>query len=78
MLEKWIGDIVGKMHGNKISKTELADHMGVTREYVSMILNGHRCPAGAEDRMTTAVNELIAKKGENNGKRNLNRSAGGA
>ena len=64
MLEKWIGDLVGQMHSCKISKTDLADHMGVTREYVSMILNGHRCPQGVEERMKAAVNELAAMKKE--------------
>ena len=61
MLAQWIGDVVGQMHSNKISKTQLADHMGVSREYVSMILNGHRCPTGAEARVRTAVSELSAK-----------------
>lgn len=62
MLAQWIGEIVGEMHNNKISKTQLADHMGVTREYVSMILNGHRCPTGAEERLRAAVRELSSKK----------------
>ena len=60
MLAQWIGEIVGQMHNNKISKTQLADYMGVSREYVSMILNGHRCPSGVEERLRTAVNELTA------------------
>jgi predicted transcriptional regulator len=62
MLAQWIGEIVGQMHNNKISKTQLADHMGVSREYVSMILNGHRCPAGAEERFRAAVNEMAVEK----------------
>ena len=62
MLAQWIGALVGQMHNNKISKTELADHMGVSREYVSMVLNGHRSPVGAKDRFTAALNELIAAK----------------
>lgn len=62
MLEQWIGDVVGQMHNYKISKTKLAEHMGVSREYVSMIINGHRSPDGAESRFRTAVSELIAEK----------------
>ena len=61
MLAQWIGEIVGQMHNNKISKAQLASHMGVSREYVSMILNGHRCPVGAEGRLRAAVDELIEK-----------------
>ena len=62
MLAQWIGDLVGQMHNNKISKTQLAEHMGVSREYVSMVLNGHRDPAGAKDRFTAALNGIIEQK----------------
>ena len=54
MLPKnWTGDLVGLMHVHKISKKQLADHIGVTREYVSLVLNGHREPAGAEEKFKT-------------------------
>ena len=62
MLAQWIGELVGQMHNNKISKSQLAEHMGVSREYVSMILNGHRDPAGAESKFRNAVSEIIARK----------------
>lgn len=62
MLAQWIGDLVGQMHNNKISKTQLAEHMGVSREYVSMVINGHREPAGAATRFKAAVAEIIAKR----------------
>lgn len=62
MLAQWIGELVGQMHNNKISKSQLAKHMGVSREYVSMVLNGHRAPAGAKDRFYSAVAEIIAEK----------------
>lgn len=48
------------MHVHKISKKQLADHIGVTREYVSLVLNGHREPKGAEEQFKTAVNEIIS------------------
>lgn len=59
MLAQWICDLVGKMHKWKISKKMLAEHLGVTPEYVSMILNGHREPAGAEKKFRAAVDALI-------------------
>ena len=62
MLAQWIGDLVGQMHNNKVSKTQLAEHMGVSREYVSMVLNGHRNPAGAKSRFQAAVNEIIDQR----------------
>lgn len=61
MLPKnWTGDLVGLMHVHKISKKQLADHIGVTREYVSLVLNGHREPKGAEEQFKTAVDEIIS------------------
>lgn len=61
MPKKWTGNLVGLMHDNKISKTQLAEKLCVTREYVSMVLNGHREPIGAEERFQKAVDELISK-----------------
>lgn len=49
------------MHNHKISFQALADKLEVTNRYVSMVLNGHRCPSGAEERFRKAVNELIAE-----------------
>lgn len=62
MPKKWTGDLVGLMHSNKISFQMLAYKLGVTNRYVSMVLNGHRNPTGAEDRFRAAVNEIIAEK----------------
>jgi hypothetical protein len=59
--KKWTGDLVGLMHTYKISKTDLAAELGVTREYVSLVLNGHRDPAGAKERFTTAVEDIISR-----------------
>lgn len=60
MIAQWKGELVGHMHNHKITKTQLAEHMGVSREYVSMILNGHREPVGAEAKFRKAVDELIS------------------
>lgn len=61
LTKKWTGNLVGLMHDHKISKTQLAERLGVTREYVSMVLNEHREPAGAEERFRAAVNEIITE-----------------
>lgn len=62
MPKKWTGNLVGLLHDNKISKTQLAEELGVTREYVSMVLNGHREPEGAEGKFTAALNRIIERK----------------
>lgn len=62
MLAQWIGDFVGKMHRHRVTITEVAEEMDVTREYLSMILNGHREPSGIEERMNAALDALIEKQ----------------
>ena len=62
MLAQWIADLVGKMHKFRITNTQLAVELGVTREYISMILNGHREPSGAEETLTTAVDRIISRE----------------
>lgn len=61
-MEQWIAEVVGRMHINKITQTELAKKLGVTNDYVWMILNGKKSPKGVEARIKSAVNELIAAK----------------
>ena len=63
MPAQWTAEIIGEMHLHRISKKSLAGHLGVTPEYVSMILNGHRDPPGAEVRFREAVMEIIQEKG---------------
>ena len=58
MLKKWIGEVVGEMHIRKISIKQLATHLGMTPEYISMVLNGHREPAGIEERLRKAIEEI--------------------
>lgn len=62
MLESWTGNLVGKMHVNRVSMDAVAQELGVTKAYVSMILNGARNPANARERLETAVDAIIARK----------------
>lgn len=64
MLAHWRGNVVGQMHNYGITHKQLADQLGVTREYVSMVLNGHRNPADAEERFNAAIVELVKKQQE--------------
>jgi DNA transposition AAA+ family ATPase len=67
MLAQWIGDFVGRMHCHRVTITQIAQEMGVTREYLSMILNGHREPLGIEERMNNALDSIIEKKSQQEG-----------
>lgn len=63
MPEKWTGELIGKMHNNRVNYDEVAAEMGVTKAYISMILNGSRNPEGAQQRMEAAVDAIIARRG---------------
>ncbi|UZT82929.1 helix-turn-helix domain-containing protein [Caproicibacterium sp. BJN0003] len=67
MPENWTGKIIGKMHVCRVSKKQLAAQLGYTPEYVSMVLNGHRTPNGAETEFAKALDELIRQKSKENG-----------
>ena len=58
MPEIWTGGAVGRMHVLQISHKEVAEKMGVTNRYLSMILNGSRNPPGAEVRVNQAIDEI--------------------
>ena len=62
MPAQWTADLIGEMHLAKVSKRQLAEHLGVTPEYVSMVLNGHREPAGAAQRFRDALNQIISAR----------------
>lgn len=65
MPKEWTGNLVGLMHTNGITFSELADELGVTNRYVSAILNSHKEPIGAEERLRDAVNRIIERKRQN-------------
>lgn len=62
MPEKWTGRLVGRLHNERITYEELANEMGVTKAYISMILNGARKPEGIKDRMEAAVAAIVERK----------------
>ena len=64
MIEKWCGDLVGKMFRNKVTRQDLADELGVTKQYVSMLLNGERTTEGARERLENAYNVILERRKE--------------
>ena len=62
MIAQWTADVIGKMHLNQITVKELSAVLGYRPEYVSRILNGHRCPKKAEQSFRKALNDLIQQK----------------
>lgn len=60
MPAQWTADLIGEMHLAHVSKKQLAERLGVTPEYVSMVLNGHREPDGAAGRFKEALTRIIS------------------
>lgn len=63
MPAQWTADVVSKMHMHGITAKQLSEEVGFTSAYISMVLNGHRTPDAAEERLNAALDRLIANKG---------------
>lgn len=59
--EAWTGEVIGTMHVYNISFMELAEVIGWNDKYLSMVLNGHRTPKKAEQKIKAALAEMISK-----------------
>ena len=64
MPEKWTGVLIWKMHNARVSYDDLAAELGLTKGYLSMILNGKRNPPGARKRLEDAVKDVIERRRE--------------
>lgn len=62
MPEAWTGELLMKMHNNGIKRVQLAEELGITKAYISMILNGDRSTPKMRERMESAVERLIERK----------------
>lgn len=58
MVKAWTGKVVGRMHVLGVSHKEVAGRMGITNRYLSMVLNGHKEPKGAEERLNGVLDEI--------------------
>lgn len=61
---EWTGELVGQMHNTRVTLEDLAKELGVTKGYISMILNGSRAPDGAEDKLNAAFDRILAERGQ--------------
>lgn len=62
MPDAWTGELIGTMHNHDVTYDDLAKEIGVTKPYISMILNSKRKPDGIRQRMETAVGNIIQRK----------------
>lgn len=62
MTKEWTGRIVGLLHTHRITQTELAAELGLTAQYISMVLNGKKTSKGIEERMVDAINAIVERR----------------
>ena len=62
MMEKWTGGVVAKLHMHGITRNELAAELGITPQYVSMLLNGKKTSPGMEPRMMAAIEAIVERR----------------
>lgn len=62
MPEEWTGDVLREMHINRVTAKEVAEELGVTKSYISMIMNGKKNPAGMEKRMRDAIYAIVNRR----------------
>jgi len=62
MRDIWTANLVAKLHLYDITYEELSEKLGFSKNYVGMILNGVRKPAGAQEKFEAAVDEIIKEK----------------
>lgn len=65
MPAQWTADLIGKMHLFGVSRRQLADVLGYTPEYVTMVLNGKKSPKCAEEKFKKALYEIQSRKDVN-------------
>lgn len=62
MTDLWTSEIVAEMHAHKIKQKDLALALGWTPQYVSLVLNGKKRPAGAYEKMIEALGKIELEK----------------
>lgn len=62
-MNKKIAELWAKMKLHKITQCQIADHLGVTNDYVSMILrNTNKTTEKALAKIETAINEIVKER----------------
>lgn len=59
MLAQWTGELICNMHLAGVTAKQLAAEVGWNEKYLSTVLNGHREPKKAEEKLNAALNRLL-------------------
>ena len=64
MPAKWTADLLGEMHLAGVTAKQLAAEVGWNPKYLSAVLNGHKEPKGAEEKLKAALGRLISEQSQ--------------
>ena len=59
---QWTAEIIGEMHLAGVTAKQLAAEVGWHDKYLSAVMNGHREPKKAEEKLRAALAHLTAAK----------------
>lgn len=62
MLAQWKESFFGKKRAHGVKDAEIAAEVGWHPKYLSAVLNEHRSPQGAEEKLTAALDRIIERK----------------
>ena len=58
----WQAELKGLMYRYDIRNTDIADRLGLGKEYVASVFTGKRTPPDAEERFRAAVDAIIEER----------------
>ena len=62
MLAQWMESFFGRLRFNQVTDLELAEELGVNPKYLSAVLNGHKTPRNAEEKLNAALDRIIERR----------------
>lgn len=58
----WQAEVKGLMYRHDIKNKDIAERLGIGSQYVASIFTGKRTPPDAEERIRTAVDDIIRER----------------
>lgn len=55
---KWTAELIGEMHLSGVTAKQLAAEVGWNAKYLSVVLNGHKNPKHAEEKLREALSRI--------------------
>ena len=62
MPDPWTGELLGKMHNAGVTSRELADKLGYSRGYVSMLFNSKCGKRSKQEELERAFAEILEER----------------